>query len=187
MNKKILEENKRCINILTKKLNQLQSSIVGLQKDIKTLEDMRKSFEESIVCEEEIPKWIHDCSMCEFVGFMGNKDVYICRKDDRLEVVIRYSSEGSDYWASFVRKKWERITSQYIIVETVFGHEYKIALISHRFISDTPMYMLLADTYYVGDLSEVSSRTARVNKFVTFKLAEQAVQELETPIGEEKH
>ena len=82
--------------------------------------------------------------------------------------------------------------NQYIIVETVFGHEYKIALISHRFISDTPMYMLLADTYYVGDrginslFSEVSSQTARVNKFATFKLAEQAIQELLTPIEDRK-
>lgn len=69
----------------------------------------------------------------------------------------------------------------YIIVETVFGEEYKLAMISHRFISNTPMYMLLADTYYLGEIEENSHETERVNKFVTFELAEKAVMELVTP------
>jgi hypothetical protein len=71
---------------------------------------------------------------------------------------------------------------QYVIVETVFGSEYKIATISHRFVGDTECVMLLADTYYMGEIIENSPRTARTNRFSTYELAEQAVKELRTDI-----
>ena len=52
-----------------------------------------------------IPRWKHDCTQCQFVGRRRFEDVYICDKDNFIEVVIRTSSEGAGYWSSVVFKK----------------------------------------------------------------------------------
>ena len=74
--------------------------------------------------------------------------------------------------------------NQYIIIETEFYKEYKIAMRSDRFVSETPVYMTLADRYYLGEIHENSPLTERKNRFASFELAEQAVQELLTPRSE---
>lgn len=71
---------------------------------------------------------------------------------------------------------------KFIIIETVFGSEYRIAIPSHRFIGTT-MYMTLADVYYLGEISENSIGTSRHNKFSTYELADAAVKELNSYEG----
>jgi len=62
---------------------------------------------------------------------------------------------------------------RFIIIETIFGEEFKIGLLSNRF-GPTTMYTLLADTYYLGDIITV----ARNNKFESYELAVKAIEEL---------
>jgi putative hemolysin len=79
---------------------------------------------------------------------------------------------------------------EYVIVETVFGAEYKIGMISHRFADPHVMYMLLADTYYVGDPNDANRMDyrylkkshKRTNRFNSYELAVKALQELEAPV-----
>lgn len=55
------------------------------------------------------PRWIHDCTRCQFVGSLGyvDDDVYICDNGTMIEVVIRHSDDGSDYWSGSIMKKKE--------------------------------------------------------------------------------
>jgi hypothetical protein len=65
----------------------------------------------------------------------------------------------------------------YIIVEMVFKGEYKIAVESFRG-KTTPMYMTLADTYYLGEPMDNGPSTVRTNSFSTIEDAETAIKEL---------
>lgn len=69
----------------------------------------------------------------------------------------------------------EKDYDRYVIIETEFDKEYKIGMVSHRFVGP-PMYMLLADSYYLGN--ETPFGPARQNKFTTYKSAALAVVEL---------
>lgn len=51
------------------------------------------------------PQWKHECSTCIFIGRKGYDDVYVCDKGRLLEVVIRHSDEGTDYWSGSIIKK----------------------------------------------------------------------------------
>ena len=88
----------------------------------------------------------------------------------------------------------------FIIVETIFGKEYKIATKSHRFVGPT-MYMLLADTYFihlqttemihmegVGSIENIRhvQSTARRNKYTTYEDAVHSIEELEAEQEENK-
>lgn len=49
----------------------------------------------------------HDCDKCQWVGWlsgyggeMGMANVYAHRDGDRVTVVIRYGSEGPQYWSA---------------------------------------------------------------------------------------
>jgi len=53
-----------------------------------------------------IEPYEHDCKKCRWVGwFCPTKDfppmnVYLCKRDNGKEtVIIRYSSDGPDYWS----------------------------------------------------------------------------------------
>lgn len=63
----------------------------------------------------------------------------------------------------------------YIIVETIFNKEYKLAIESHRFVGTT-MYMLLADRFYIG----INDKLSYENKFASYEEAELMVQMLQS-------
>ncbi len=68
----------------------------------------------------------------------------------------------------------------YVIIETRFGCEYKIGIPSYRF-TGPQMYILLADTYYLGEVkdnSDLKKNRARTNRFMSYEEAEHAVKEL---------
>lgn len=45
-------------------------------------------------------KWIHDCIGCTLLGQYEGADVYVhVRQAGSIEVIIRKSSEGKEYWA----------------------------------------------------------------------------------------
>lgn len=75
---------------------------------------------------------------------------------------------------------------QYVIIETIYGEEYKIGVQSYRFVGSTT-YMLLADTYYLGQIKENKSLIVRTrtNRFATYDLAAKAIEELQksTEVG----
>jgi hypothetical protein len=47
--------------------------------------------------ESMIPRYAHDCEICEFKGQFGAFDVYYCSRCDDGTWIARASSEGSDY------------------------------------------------------------------------------------------
>jgi hypothetical protein len=69
----------------------------------------------------------------------------------------------------------EETQDKYVVIETEFGKEYKIGMLSYRF-TGPPLYMLLADTYYLGN--ETPYGPSRQNKFTTYSSASLAVAEL---------
>jgi len=69
----------------------------------------------------------------------------------------------------------------FIIIEMVFGKEYKIATRSYRVVGHA-MYMLLADTYYLGSIEKPGR--ARHNKYLSYEDAVKAVVELESVVEE---
>jgi hypothetical protein len=45
------------------------------------------------------PKFIHDCTICKFLGRFNEHDLYVCmpKKGGRGSLIARFSSEGSEY------------------------------------------------------------------------------------------
>lgn len=72
--------------------------------------------------------------------------------------------------------KWYEALPRFIIIETIFQKEYKIAVKSTRFVDRVPIYMLLAETYMLG--SEEPFGPAVENKFDTYEKARQAYEQL---------
>lgn len=42
----------------------------------------------------------HDCTRCVFLGTLATGDFYCCPKDTGHDYILRYSSEGSDYFSA---------------------------------------------------------------------------------------
>ena len=65
---------------------------------------------------------------------------------------------------------------EFIIIEVKIFEEYKIGMLSHRYVGPK-MYMPLADIYYLGN--HVGKEwNKRVNKFATYEEAVKAINEL---------
>lgn len=69
--------------------------------------------------------------------------------------------------------------NQYVIIETVHEKEFRIAMLSYRYVSGIAMYMCLADRYYLGtEQYERERGPIHKNRFTKFADAEKAIQEI---------
>ena len=45
------------------------------------------------------PRFQHDCTYCEYIGFIGECDIYICPQAGNPTIVARHSSKREDYFS----------------------------------------------------------------------------------------
>jgi hypothetical protein len=53
-----------------------------------------------LVVTKQIPKFKHDCNVCNFLGHFENHDLYYCKNEPT--VIARFSSKGPDYSSGLV-------------------------------------------------------------------------------------
>lgn len=48
-----------------------------------------------------MPRYIHDCQQCRYLGPYKEYDLYVCsHKDQKIDTVVaRYSSDGPEYYS----------------------------------------------------------------------------------------
>ena len=62
------------------------------------------------------PRYLHDCTMCVFLGSHGRYDVWICRNEGRPDLdslIARRSGDGSDF-CSLVRVAFVKVVIDHL-------------------------------------------------------------------------
>ena len=63
-----------------------------------------------------MPQHQHDCEQCRFLGSLATVDLYCCKSPNGASYIVRYSSEGSDFYSACdfhnelynsIKRKWD--------------------------------------------------------------------------------